>query len=152
MKKSILILGFVFSYVVFASKPRSGINDLADSRGTGVEHVQFVFGGHGQFIQGVDAKDAIQIFRSHVLGQYRCYSANFGGQSRAIGTIYVRATIPAADGGEAIPSQVEVDSKEFEAPDFLDCLKAYWSKVKMPAPTISGAATIVMPIHAQLRQ
>lgn len=152
MKKSLLLLIGVFSFVVFASKPRSGINDLADSRGTGVENVQFFFGGTGESIKGdVDAKAVMESFRSNVLGQYRCFSATYGGHSKATGLLLVHMRLPAG-ASEATPQEVQVDSKGLDSPQFIDCVKSYWSKVKMAAPTSGDAAVVNMPIRAYLRQ
>lgn len=152
MKKSLFLLGLVFSFVVFASKPRSGINDLADSRGTGVDNVQFFFGGTGESVRGaIDDKIVMQAFRSNIIGQYRCFAAAYGGNSKATGVAFVRMTMPAG-ATEAAPQQVVVDSKDLDSAQFLDCMKSYWSKVKMPAPATGEPATVVMPIRAQLRQ
>lgn len=151
MKKSLFLLGIVFSFVVFASKPRSGINDLADSRGTGVQNVQFWFGGSGESLEGaLDEKAILQTFRSNVIGQYRCFSTTYGGQSKAVGTLYVRINLPPA-AGRVAGSDIRVDSTELNSPEFLDCLKTYWSKVKLPPATDGGAGSLVMPIHARLR-
>lgn len=152
MKKPIFFLMFVFSFLVFASKPRSGINDLADSRGTGVENVQFTFGGAGALMKGaIDSKAVIKSFRSNIIGQYRCFSATYGGSSRATGTLYVRVTVPPG-ASEVAPQQIQVESKDLDAPEFIDCVKTYWSRVKFAAPVDGSPAVIVMPIRAQLRQ
>ncbi len=146
MKKLIFIS--LLSLSAHASKPVIGLNDLAYSKGTGVDKVQFLVGGPEEKITGAVNHEAIKkVFRTSMLGAYRCFSQVYGPDSDKTGRMLIEVTLKSG----SHPAAVEIQSADFDSQEFLSCLQAHWNKVKIAAPADGKAATVVMPILARLR-
>lgn len=146
MKEMILIL--LLAPFAHASKPVIGINDLAYSKGTGVEKVQFLIGGPEEEMTGAVDQEAVRrVFRTSMLGTYRCFSQHYGADSEKTGRMIIRMTLTP---GVRRP-KVDVQTTDFDSKEFLSCVQEHWRKTQMVEPADGKTAVVIMPILARLR-
>jgi len=149
------LLFFVISLPAFASKPVIAQHDLTFATGTGIEDIQFLFGGDEEQISGIIDKEAVRKqIQSNMLGVYRCYAANFPG-SKKVGKITVKMELKGAKNptttAQRSPREVRVIASDFDSKDFSNCVAEHWSKILMPLSTEGTVSEVVMPILARLR-
>jgi hypothetical protein len=154
-KTLISIFIFLFSISAQAEKPVIARNDLTFATGTGIEDIQFLFGGDEEQITGIVDKEAIRKqIHTHMLGVYRCYAAHLR-DSKKTGKIVVDIELKAAksalNASSRKPKEVRVLSSNFDSKDFSNCVAEHWSKIPMPTSTEGTTSEVIMPILARLR-
>lgn len=149
------LLAFLISLPAFASKPVIALHDLTFATGTGIEDIQFLFGGDEEQISGIIDKDAVRKqIQGNMLGVYRCYAANFP-DAKKVGKITVKMELKGAKDPTSTvqrsPREVRVIASDFDSKEFGNCVAEHWSRIPMPLATEGTVSEVVMPILARLR-